>query len=212
MMTRGRTEWWRQLRDYAEETVRLFSEGGRDEREKAPVREFLKYLCVPFAEDELRVPPKDDDVDVHFREARFQNVERIEPGRRRHDEVRRFAEQAQQARSVADLEVPTPGSTPMTMAELLTEVIALLTKKKQMRMATRSGLDALVYVNLQGRHLYPAPEAVDDPSALAQLGWRSISVLFPPYAIVICATADAPDFLRQQLGRVVRFDGIPWER
>lgn len=149
-------------------------------------------------------------MDVHFRSARFQNVERIEPGRRRHDEVRRFAERVRRARSVANLEVPAPGSMPMTMTELLTEVIAALSEKKQMKMANRSGLDALVYVNLQGRHLYPAPAAVDDPSALVQLGWRSISVLVSGYAIVICATANAPDFLRRQLGRVVRFDGIPW--
>ncbi len=99
----------------------------------------------------------------------------------------------------------------MTMAELLTEVIALLTEKKQTKMANRSGLDALAYVNLQGRHLYPAPAAVEGPSAVVQLGWRSISVLFPPYAIVICATASAPEFLRRQIGRVVRFGGIPWE-
>ena len=73
---------WARLGGYFDGYVWFFSEDPRTEREKAPVREFLRYLGVGFAEGELVVPLKHDDVDVRFREARFQNVERIAAARR----------------------------------------------------------------------------------------------------------------------------------
>src|SRR5437867_2148034 len=103
-MRRTGREWWKKLRDYFDGTVGFFSEDDRTEREKAPVCEFLRYLGIQLTQEELSVPAKDDDVDVRFRDARFQNVERMEDGRRRHDEVRRFAEGVRTARGVAGLE------------------------------------------------------------------------------------------------------------
>src|SRR6266566_1249498 len=105
-MRRQTREWWAKLRDYFDGSVSFFSEDGRTEREKAPIREFLRYLGVPFTDEDLIVPPRDDDVDVRFRHARFQNVERMEPGRRRHEEVRSLAERARTARDVRALEMP----------------------------------------------------------------------------------------------------------
>jgi hypothetical protein len=99
-MRRQAREWWAKLRNYFDGNVGFFSEDERTDREKAPVREFVRYLGIGFTEEELVVPPKDDDVDVRFREARFQNVERMEGAHRRHEEVRGLAERA---RTVCDV-------------------------------------------------------------------------------------------------------------
>lgn len=210
-MRRQTREWWANLRDYFDGNVSFFSEDGRTEREKAPVHEFLRYLGIEFKEEELAVPPKDDDVDVRFRDARFQNVERMEPGHRRHEEVRSFAERVRTARDLRALEVSRPESVPMGVPELLREVLKALDKKTR-KTVNRASLDTLVYVNLRGRHLYPAPDVIEeDTGAVAHLGWRSVSVLWPPYAVVLCAKPAAPKFLRVKVGRIIRHSGIPWE-
>jgi len=126
-MSGTQREWWAKLRDYFDGNERFFSEPGRTEREKAPVREFLKYLGVEFREEELAVPPKDGEVEVRFRDARLQNVERMEPAGRRHEEVRQFAEHV---RSAAP-EAPRCDSVPMRTAELLREVVKALDKKSR---------------------------------------------------------------------------------
>ncbi len=210
-MRRQTREGWGRLRDYFDGYVWSFSEDPRTEREKAPVREFLRYLGVGFTEGELVVPLKHDDVDVRFREARFQNVERIVAARRRHEEVQQFAERVRTAREVAARGVPRGDSVPMRVRELLREVHKALGNESR-KTVNRAALDALVYVNLRGRHLYPAPDVFDeDARAVADLGWRSVSVLWPPYAVVISAKSAAPKFLRVKTGQIIRHSGIAWE-
>ena len=210
-MRRQTREGWGRLRDYFDGYVWSFSEDPRTEREKAPVREFLRYLGVGFTEEELVVPLKHDDVDVRFREARFQNVERIVAARRRHEEVQQFAERVRTAREVAARGVPRGDSVPMRVRELLREVHKALGNESR-KTVNRAALDALVYVNLRGRHLYPGPDVFDeDARAVADLGWRSVSVLWPPYAVVISAKSAAPKFLRVKTGQIIRHSGIAWE-
>jgi hypothetical protein len=99
----------------------------------------------------------------------------------------------------------------MGVPELLREVLKALDQKTR-KTANRASLDALVYVNLRGRYLCPAPDMIEEETgAVAQLGWRSVSVLWPPYAAVLCAKPLAPRFLRLKIGRIVRYPGIPWE-
>ena len=210
-MRRQTREGWGRLRDYFDGYVWSFSEDPRTEREKAPVRELLRYLGVSFTEEELVVPLKHDDVDVRFREARFQSVERIVAARRRREEVQQFAERVRTAREVAARGVPRGDSVPMRVRELLREVHKALGNESR-KTVNRAALDALVYVNLRGRHLYPAPDVFDeDARAVADLGWRSVSVLWPPYAVVISAKSAAPKFLRVKTGRIIRHSGIAWE-
>jgi len=210
-MRRQTREGWGRLRDYFDGYVWSFSEDPRTEREKAPVRELLRYLGVSFTEEELVVPLKHDDVDVRFREARFQSVERIVAARRRREEVQQFAERVRTARGVAARGVPRGDSVPMRVRELLREVHKALGNESR-KTVNRAALDALVYVNLRGRHLYPAPDVFDeDARAVADLGWRSVSVLWPPYAVVISAKSAAPKFLRVKTGQIIRHSGIAWE-
>jgi len=203
-----RRKWLTAQRAGAAANVGFFSEPGRPDRERAQVAEFLRYLGVPFTTDDLRLPPQDHDVDVRFGEACFQNLELMDPGRRRHDEVRAFAEQVR----AGNFETPRPPeSVPMSMTELMARVVAALGAKKRARLSRRAHLDALVYVNLHDRHLDPVPAVLHDVTAAGRLGWRSVSALWPPLAIVFCAAATAPAFLREHAGRAVRYHGYPWE-
>jgi len=115
------------------------------------------------------------------------------------------------ARDVSALHIPRGDSVPMGMAELAREVVKTLEKKSR-KTTNQASLDALVYVNLGGRDLDPRPDVIeDDTSAVMQLGWRSVSVLWPPYAVVICAQSTAPTFIRAKARTIVRYRGVPWE-
>jgi hypothetical protein len=65
------------------------------------------------------------------------------------------------------------------------------------------GLD--VVVSLEGYHgmLTPATQA-PETGTLAMQGWRSVSVLCPPYGMVLYAASGASDFLRTVTGRLLR--------
>jgi len=70
--------------------------------------------------------------------------------------------------------------------------------------ATRYGvgckdLDALIYVDLTDTFL-EAGSAVPDTTELESQGWRSVSLLLTPYAVVLFARNGAPSFLRDAAG------------
>src|SRR5262249_56070652 len=63
-----------------------------------------------------------------------------------------------------------------------------------------------------GRQVYSPREGIGgDRRGIVQLGWRSVSVLWPPYAAVICAQSTAPTFIRAKTRKVIRYRGVPWE-
>jgi len=65
------------------------------------------------------------------------------------------------------------------------------------------GLDALVSVDGRWRVLAP-PAQAPEIEALTLQGWRSVSVLCPPYGMVLYAASGAPAFLRTVTGRLLR--------
>lgn len=54
------------------EHARFFSNSAKPERERWVVREFLANLSISVSEDGLTSPSQNDDVDVIFRDAKFQ--------------------------------------------------------------------------------------------------------------------------------------------
>jgi hypothetical protein len=65
------------------------------------------------------------------------------------------------------------------------------------------GLDVVFAVD--GHHGLLAPPAqAPEIGTLALQGWRSVSMLCPPYGIVLYATSSAPAFLRAVIGRLLR--------
>jgi Putative endonuclease, protein of unknown function (DUF1780) len=199
-MTRTEREQWERIERDADDNVRFFSEADREKRERIVVREFLKYLGVEFKAEELIVPEQDSDVDVAFRDARFQNAERMDSDRQRHREYKETARRVR-TRDVTALERPWRDNRPITVGQVLADVVAAL-EKKTLKTARRGSLDALVYIN-PTYPAYPVVGRITDASAVARLGWRSVSALLAQYAVVICAEPHAPEFIRSRAGSVI---------
>ena len=191
----------RKLRDHTIETRRIFSNAMKPERERMVCRAFLRCLGVSFVDSEIVASIK-EPVDVTFRSADFQICELMELNRKRGDELKEFQEKAQNSTSIEDLATPYHPPSPLTFEELAVELTKALGKKAVKYGSGCRELDALVYVNLEGRHLY-ANSVIPDLSKLKGHGWRSVSALFPPYGVVLFANDSAPDFIQTTSGQAI---------
>jgi hypothetical protein len=81
----------------------------------------------------------------------------------------------------------------------------LSTKAKHYGADGCSKLDALVMVELAGRHLYPLDAKLDAvvERRLAEQGWRSVSMVFIPYGVVVVGKKNSPEFLRTRVGNIL---------
>jgi hypothetical protein len=97
---------------------------------------------------------------------------------------------------------PATWPTPMRRVELVSTVTeALKSKSERYGFSGCSKTDALVYADITGTRFLRPRSVAHDVSRLEQQGWRSVSVLFPPYGIVLLARDSAPAFLRKLAGR-----------
>jgi hypothetical protein len=201
-MGEGDQEYLEELRKHARETLALLRNERKAVRECMVVRAFLRCAGVTFSEEEIQVG-KDEPVDVIFRSARFQERTLL-GGRLRDKEWKDRLRRYEAAKCISDVMEPWSGSRPMPFEEVSREIATALVGKAK-HYADRSRLDAIVYVNLSGRHLYPAEFALtpDVNDKFCQQGWRSVSMLFLPYAAVLMARQNAPDFLQERLGLVL---------
>jgi hypothetical protein len=91
----------------------------------------------------------------------------------------------------------------MELAVLVSHLTAALAEHAAWYGARCVGLDALVSVEpCCGVLAQPAP--LPEVGALTMQGWRSVSVVCPPYGMVLYATDGAPTFLRLVSGKLVR--------
>ena len=169
-------------------------------RDRAVVRTFLHTLNVAFADAEL-VTPVEAPIDVQFRQAQFHLRElRTHPWG--YDDTEH------------DMWMPQPhalldgghrgGQAVGTeLAVLVSRLTATLAEQAAWYGARCVGLDALVSVE---RHhgVLVQPAQPPEVGALIKQGWRSVSVVCPPYGMVLYAADGAPDFLRLVSGRLVR--------
>ncbi|MBA9036768.1 DUF1780 domain-containing protein [Rhizobium leguminosarum] len=184
-------------------TLDLFSNRNKTVRETMVARAFLRCLGVEFSEDELVVGPE-EPVDISFREARFQIREMLGE-RKRHLDLRKQLKRFQEAQSIDDLADPWLDSVPLSLSDVSRDIAkSLSTKASKYGVQACAKLDALVYVNFPGRHLYPLTPKLDPIAAeeLHRQGWRSVSMVFIPYSCVLVAYEDCPEFLRNKTGRV----------
>jgi putative endonuclease (uncharacterized protein DUF1780) len=192
---------------HARKAVEYLSERNKPERERAVCRAFLRCVGVPFADAEI-VAPAPEPIDVMFRAARFQVCDRLEPGARRDGAWKARLARATHARTMDEAIAPWPGvpewtaeTVPMSVAELTAVVTDTLKKKaRHYGQAGCADLDALVYADLTWSGGVQPETEPGDTSKLQAQGWRSVSVLFPPVGIVLCARAAAPGFLRAIVG------------
>ena len=192
-----------QLRHVINEARHFFSNSMKPERERAICRAFLRGIGIGFKDNEIKAATREDEpVDAFFFLACFQMREILDSDYKRGDEWRNKAEHLKSAICIDDLREPYVSPKPMTSSEL-TPLICDALKEKSIRYgAEREKLDALVYVNLQNRFL-AANQSMADLEVLKAQGWRSVSMLFVPFASVLYANESAPDFLRERAGRIL---------
>lgn len=209
MVRKGEHAYLEALRAQAADTVRYLSERQKPERERAVCRAFLRCIGVAFAEQEI-VAPAGEPADVSFREARFQVRELMED-RRRHDEWKAKLRRLNEARTLDDVGVKWNGlPARMSRSDLLADLTAALDDKaRRYGREQCAALDALVYVNLTMTRVLDPNTARGETAGLEAHGWRSVSLVFPPYGMVAYATANAPHFLRSVAGWALHAWGDP---
>ena len=155
-------------------------------RDRAIVRTFLHTLRVAFADAEL-VTPVEAPIDVQFRQA----------------QLHLRAMRVPQPRTLPDGGERGGQAVGMELAVLVSRLTAALAEHAAWYGARCVGLDALVSVEWHHGVLVQ-PAQPSEVGALTVQGWRSVSVVCPPYAMVLYAADGAPAFLRLVSGRLVR--------
>lgn len=196
MCTRDR-EFLNDLKTHADQTRAFLSNKMKPERERSVCRAFLRSLGVSFTDSEL-IAPTVEPADVLFRQLRFQ-VRDLLRGRKRGDDWRSKQELYAQAQSVAELLQPYSPPIPASLKSLLPDVTAALSEKAVKYGAGCKALDALVYIDLEDAFL-EANSPMPDITELEHQGWRSVSLLFSPYAVVLFAGKNASVHLRHTVG------------
>ena len=192
-------EYVRQLAADAHETVGMLSSHRKGERERRAVAAFLRCLGVDFSPEEL-VAPECDPPDVVFRDARLEVMIMLDEGRKMHADWKKKAGQRDSSRSLEELVESSHPSIPVPFQDVVSLVVAELGQKaSHYGSNTCSQLDALLYINLLGKRLYPLSKA-HAPEELRAQGWRSVCFLFAPYSHVLAVTPETPEFLRQHEG------------
>jgi len=169
-------------------------------RDRAVVRTFLRTLGVACAEAEL-VAPIEAPIDVQFRQAHFHLRElRAHPWG---SEGKAHGIWVPQPRTLPDGGNRGAQTVAMELAVLIPRLTAALAEHAAWYGARCVGLDALVSVeHCCGVLVQPSP--LPEVGALTVQGWRSVSVMCPPYGMVLYAADGAPAFLRLVSGRLVR--------
>lgn len=199
-MSSDETEALNKLRAHIDETRLFFGPKMKPERERSVCRAFLRCLGLTFDETEI-IASKTEPVDVEFRTARFQVRELLDPDRKRGDELKETQRKYSNASLLEDLLTPYLPSRPCSLERLGDEVTKALQEKAAKYGKGCNDLDALVYADLHNQHLN-AKSIVPDVTQLKAQGWRSVSVIFAPYSVVLLANADAPDFIQARAGQV----------
>ena len=187
------------LRASAEEEWRFYSRGGKPERERWVVSEFLRCRGIDLVDAELLTEDQHSKIDLRFRDARFQVKEITNPGTKRGDEARAVVERLRAAKTLEDVIAP-PFSydvpPPVTIYSLVSEKAACLSVEPKYK-TVKATLDLLFYVTRTHTSLIRRVEI--DTAHLASLGWRSISCLAGGQAVVLFADATAPGFIHRSL-------------
>lgn len=197
MVTREQA-YLKKLRAHAADTRTFLSNKMKPERERSVCRAFLRTIGVSFLDREL-VAPTVEPADVAFRDARFQ-VRDLLRERKRGDVWKNNEKRYAEAKSLADLLEPYSPPVPTSLKDLVPEIATALAEKAEKYGAGCGDLDALVYVDVSNTFLQ-ANASIPDSAKLQCQGWRSVSLLFVPYGVVLFANPHAAAFLRAAIGK-----------
>ena len=194
-------QFQQELQADTRESIEFFSNQNKSERERCVVRAFFRCLGVRFDEKDLlcRQP---EPIDVSALGGRFQVTEVLTPGRRRHKE---YKDQLEKLKEKSSIDGPfdrcgKPRPVPWI------DVVRLVNERLSNKTAC-ADIDALIYINLPQTILdmnSPKP----DFCSIDKLGWRSVSVVYLPFSVVMIAADNAPSFIKNAVG----FEGTAWPK
>lgn len=181
------------------QSLEFFSNREKLNREKWVVRRLLHALKVEFYEEEMT--GADEPVDVSFRDARFQVKEIFDEGRRRTDEFKNKLEIVESANDYREL---LEHYDPIDIS--FTEVVRLSYARAQDLLLSKygpresMGIDLLCYFNWIDHHVVRPVDVI-----IEEIGFRSLSVVSNNYCAIAYASASAPAFIRDNVGRAISY-------
>ena len=201
------SDYLRLLTHQAEQANAFLSNARKWERERWVCQRLLQALNVSHRLDEFSAADHEPP-DVLFREASFEVFFVLDEGRRLNDEWRAELERRRSAFSLSQLVRRETKPRRIGASELQQRLTPTLRKKAhnyKERGLDLGELDLLAYVNLK-RAVPDFNSHFPPPTEFLRQGWRSLSLVGPTFARVLFAHPDAPEFLRNNLGRTVLFD------
>ncbi|HEX5843991.1 MAG TPA: DUF1780 domain-containing protein [Pseudomonas sp.] len=201
------SDYLRLLTHQAEQANAFLSNARKWERERWVCQRLLQALNVPHRLDEFSAAGQEPP-DVLFRDASFEVFFVLDEGRRLNDDWRAELERRRSAFSLSQLVRREPRPRRIGVAELQQRLSPTLRKKAhnyRERGLDLGELDLLAFVNLK-RAVPDFNSHFPPPTEFLRQGWRSLSLVGPAFARVLFAHPDAPDFLRNNLGRSILFD------
>ncbi|TBU92980.1 DUF1780 domain-containing protein [Phytopseudomonas dryadis] len=201
------SDYLRLLTHQAEQANAFLSNARKWERERWVCQRLLQAFNVGHRLEEFAAAGQEPP-DVLFREASFEVFFVLDEGRRLNDDWRAELERRRSAFSLSQLVRREARPQRIGASELQARLAPTLRKKAhnyRERGLDPGELDLLAYVNLK-RAVPDFNSHFPPPTEYLRQGWRSLSLVGPTFARILFAHADAPDFLRSNLGRSVIFD------
>ncbi len=188
----------------ARKAVEFFSSRMKPERERLTCIAFLRCLGVSFNIDDVK-SSSDEPPDVIYNSARFEIVEILDT-EKRHSLFKKRASKASKAKKLnqiieSGVQISRERIDLNQTIDLMAN--ALSKKAKKYSPNVRANLDALVYVDLTKKYLYPESPVISVDKLMEQ-GWRSVSMVFSPYSHVFFTRNSEPGFLHEFEGQTKR--------
>jgi hypothetical protein len=163
----------KKLVEHLRDTARLFSKEGRCESESWIVSTLLHAVGVSFYEGELQHNDEEDhEVDVVFREARFQTKTLPDPGRKPHREYLERAN-ALEASNKEREQLSHLEPNRVSLQQAMEQARAFLQKisaDDKYSPETRGTTDLVLYINLNKNFLKPGLSSSPVPEYVFDLG------------------------------------------
>ena len=201
------SDYLRLLTIQAEQANAFLSNARKWERERWVCQRLLQGLNIPYHNEDL-LQASQEPPDVLFGEARFEVFFVLDEGRRLNDEWREELQRRRSAYSLSQLVRREARPKRIPASKLLQRLGPTLHKKArnyQERDIDLGQLDIIAFSSLK-REVLDLNSHFPPPTEYLRQGWRSLSLVGPTFARVLFAQPDAPDFLRNNLGRSIIFD------
>ncbi|MFH6565172.1 MULTISPECIES: DUF1780 domain-containing protein [Pseudomonas] len=201
------SDYLRLLTIQAEQANAFLSNARKWERERWVCQRLLQGLNIPYHNEDF-LQASQEPPDVLFGEARFEVFFVLDEGRRLNDEWREELQRRRSAYSLSQLVRREARPKRIPASKLLQRLGPTLHKKArnyQERDIDLGQLDIIAFSSLK-REVLDLNSHFPPPTEYLRQGWRSLSLVGPTFARVLFAQPDAPDFLRNNLGRSIIFD------